>query len=189
MWHPFSFITLSCIYPNIQGLCFSFWSISVSICTMGIYMACSMESFVNHGSARSLNMKPGEVWENRPFKLSKCILIVIFTFPCGWKILQCWNPKQLGCFISTIKINKYIYIYIKIIILRTGHHWISRHVRILALITKQSKKHINKQVYTKKDLLKKSIKQACYAGCSQTLPHATPPIGKIHPFSKTTKTN
>ena len=30
--------------------------------------------------------------------------------------------------------------------------------------------------------------QACYAGCAQTLPNATPPIGKVHPFSKMANT-
>ena len=28
------------------------------------------------------------------------------------------------------------------------------------------------------------VKQACFAGCSQTLPDEAPPIGKIHSFSK-----
>ena len=26
--------------------------------------------------------------------------------------------------------------------------------------------------------------QACFAGCSHTLPNEAPPIGKIYPFSK-----
>ena len=29
-----------------------------------------------------------------------------------------------------------------------------------------------------------NLKQACFAGCTQILPDATPLIGKIHPFSK-----
>ena len=28
------------------------------------------------------------------------------------------------------------------------------------------------------------LKQLCFAGCKQTLPNATQPIGKIQPFSK-----
>ena len=33
-------------------------------------------------------------------------------------------------------------------------------------------------------IIKNTKKQACSAGCAQTLPDATPPTGKIHPFSQ-----